>query len=359
MKNTPKASTARAAKTVICLPARRTVKSRIETEFAMQRGSPYALIDEMLETPGILRRFDPACVRDWAAAIDGKKRLLLTGEGSSRIFPAKNMIDLARRRGAGWHIFTEGARQAAEYDLQDCAVIGASNSGRTRELLALFESTKAADIPRYGVTAAAQSPLAALADDCRVLSCGGEKAVAATKSVFEQALVLQSLLGGTEWARQAADLCAEILQSDIAPEIAEAAAGASLLYFAGRNNGAAEELALKTNEIVRKKSAFLEGTYALHGIEEVMQQGETVILIEPFRAEIEKYREILSVKAGLRVIAVASFDTPFPTLKIPALDGFDGYFQLLAGWNILASAGLANGVNLDKPLRARKVGNAD
>jgi len=34
------------------------------------------------------------------------------------------------------------------------------------------------------------------------------------------------------------------------------------------NNGVAEELALKTNEITRKKSAFLEGTFAVHGIEE-------------------------------------------------------------------------------------------
>ncbi|MDP2205112.1 MAG: SIS domain-containing protein [Alphaproteobacteria bacterium] len=327
----------------------------------MHSGTPYALIDEMLETPDILRRFDPACVQDWAAATRGKKRLLLSGEGSSRIFPAKNTIDLARRSGCGWHIFTEGARQSVEYDLRDSIIVGTSNSGRTRELLALFETAKAAGIPCYGVTAAAGSPLAALADDCRVLSCGAEKAIAASKSVIEQALILQSLLGGDEWAQQdrAADDCAEILQSDIAPEIAEAAAGASVLYFAGRNNGTAEELTLKTNEIVRKKSGYLEGTYALHGIEEVMQTDETVVLIEPFHAEIEKYREVLSLKAGLKVIAIASFDTPFPTLKIPALAGFDGYFQLMAGWNILVAAGLANGINLDKPLRARKVGNAD
>jgi glucosamine--fructose-6-phosphate aminotransferase (isomerizing) len=327
----------------------------------MQSGMPYALIDEMLETPGILRRFDHACVQDWAAAIQGKKRLLLTGEGSSRIFPAKNMIDLARRSGQGWHIFTEGARQAAEYDLQDSVIVGTSNSGRTRELLALFEKAKTAGIPCYGVTAAAGSPLTALADDCRILSCGAEKAVAATKSVIEQALMLQSLLGGSEWAQQekAADYCAGILNADVAADIADAAAGASVLYFAGRNNGTAEELTLKTNEIARKKSGFLEGTYALHGIEEVMEKSETLILIEPFRAEIEKYRDILAVKAGLTVIAISSFDTPFPTIKIPVLAGFDAYFQLMAGWSILVAAGLATGINLDKPLRARKVGNAD
>lgn len=325
----------------------------------MLSGSPYALIDEMLETPGILRRFDHTQTQDWSAAIKSKKRLLLTGEGSSRIFPAKNTIDCARHQNMDWHIFTEGARQAAEYALDDCIVIGSSNSGRTRELVALFEKLKQANIPRYSITAAASSPVTDLSDDSRILSCGAEKAIAATKSVIEQALLLQSLLSGPEWQHQnqAADYCAEILATEPAPEVTDAVASAPLLYFAGRNNGVAEELVLKTNEITRKKSVFLEGTYALHGIEEVMHKDETIVLIEPFQAEIEKYRDILSVKTGMRIIAVSSFETPFPTIKIPTLGGFDAYLQMMAGWNILVTAGLASGVNLDKPLHARKVGN--
>lgn len=325
----------------------------------MLSGSPYALIDEMLETPGILRRFDSTQTQDWAAAIQNKKRLLLTGEGSSRIFPAKNTIDRARRLNMDWHIFTEGARQAAEYPLDDCIVIGSSNSGRTRELAALFDKLQQSGIPRYSITAAAGSAVTQLSDDSRILTCGAEKATAATKSVIEQALLLQSLLQGAEWQQQAqaADYCADILAEPLAPEIIDMVAGASLLYFCGRNNGVAEELVLKANEITRKKSDYLEGTYALHGIEEVMQQDETVILIEPFKAEIDKYRDILSAKAGLRVMAIASFDTPFPTIKIPALDGFDAYLQMMAGWHMLVAAGLALDINLDKPLRARKVGN--
>lgn len=325
----------------------------------MQPGSPYALIDEMLETPGILRRFDPAQTQGWSAMAAGKKRLLLTGEGSSRIFPAKNLIDLARRQNCAWHIFTEGARQAAEYDLGDCLVIGSSNSGRTRELIALFEKLKQQGIPRCGITATDGSPLTALADDSRILSCGAEKAVAATKSVVEQALMLQSLLGGEEWSQQAraADACAEALTAPLPADMIDAAAAAPLIYFAGRNNGVAEELVLKTNEITRKKSIFLEGTYALHGIEEVMQRDEILVLVDPFAAEIDKYRQILAEKTGVRIIAIASFDTPFPTIKIPAIEGFNAYLQLMAGWNLLVATGLACGINLDKPLLARKVGN--
>ena len=313
----------------------------------------------MLEAPALLRRFYPVQAVDWTRAIDAKKRLFLTGEGASRIFPAKNMIDLALRRNSPWHIHTEGARQAAAYDLNDFVVIGASNSGRTRELIALFEKLKRERIATYGVTAAAGSRLAEIADHSLQLSCGAEKAIAATKSVIEEALVYQSLLRGDEWKNQgrAADYCEEVLTQDVAPEIIDHLKAAPLIYFSGRNNGVAEELTLKTNEIMHKKSSYLEGTYALHGIEEVMQKGEVVVLVEPFKDEIEKYRSVLAAGAGITVIAIASFDTPFPTIKVPALEGFNGYIQLLAGWNMLVAAALASGINPDKTTRARKVGN--
>lgn len=314
----------------------------------------------MLEAPGVLRRFDSKQLAGWAKTIASKGRLMITGEGSSRIFPAKNAIDLAMRSGASLQICTEGARQAAEYDLSEFIVLAASNSGRTRELISLFEKLVAAKVPRFGITATAGSRLTELVDDCRVLSCGVEKAVASSKTVVEQALFCQSLLGGEEWKHQdrAAGYCEEILGMTVAAEITGFIQSAPIVYFSGRNNGVAEELTLKTNEIARKKSSYLEGTYALHGIEEVMRRGEALVLIEPFQDEVGKYKEILKEGAGLNVMAIASFDTPFPTIKIPALDGFNAYFQLMAGWNILVAAGIAAGVNLDKPERARKVGNA-
>ena len=50
-------------------------------------------------------------------------------------------------------------------------------------------------------------------------------------------------------------------------------------YFSGRNNGVAEEITLKTNEITRKKSSYLEGTYAVHGIEEVLGKQDVIRII--------------------------------------------------------------------------------
>ncbi|MBI3440831.1 MAG: sugar isomerase [Proteobacteria bacterium] len=325
----------------------------------MFSGSPYSLVSEMLEAPGLLRHFDEMQGADWRRAIADKKKLLITGEGSSRIFPAKNMIDLSLKQGGAWQICTEGARQAAEYELGQFIVIGASNSGRTRELISLFEKLTHKNITRYGITATAGSRLTEIVTDLRLLNCGQEKATAATKSVVEQALVYQSLLAGAEWRHKhrAADYCEKVLGQTVSPDITDSVRNAPVVYFSGRNNGVAEELTLKTNEIVRKRSDYLEGTYAVHGIEEVMGKDDAVILIEPFQEEIEKYQSILATGIGVKIIAVASFDTPFPMIKVPALPGFDGYFQLLAGWNVLVAAGLANGVNLDRPKRARKVGN--
>ena len=71
--------------------------------------------------------------------------------------------------------------------------------------------------------------------------------------------------------RQAAAAAArEVLEAELDPALVEKIARAPVIYFAGRNNGVAEELTLKTNEITHKKSDFLEGTYAVHGIEEIM-----------------------------------------------------------------------------------------
>ncbi|HEY1096665.1 MAG TPA: SIS domain-containing protein, partial [Alphaproteobacteria bacterium] len=316
--------------------------------------------NEMREAPALLRQFNPRQTADWLPVLKQKKKILLTGEGSSRIFPAHNLISQALYQGSEWHFHTEGSRQAHDYNLNDFAIIGASNSGQTKELISLFSLAKEQHIPCLALTATANSKITELADKSIILSCGKEQATAATKSVFEQALIYQSLLQGHEWAHknQAADICHELLTQKISNEIIDILAPATCLYFAGRNDGVAEELTLKSYEITRKNSDYLEGTYILHGVEEVMQKTDTVILIEPFAADIEKIQSLIEQNIGLKIVAMASFDTPFPTIKLPALAGFHNYFQLMTGWNLLTATGLANGINLDQTRRARKLGNA-
>jgi glucosamine--fructose-6-phosphate aminotransferase (isomerizing) len=145
----------------------------------------------------------------------------------------------------------------------------------------------------------------------------------------------------------------------IDPGIIKILSDAPQIYFAGRNNGVAEELTLKTNEITRKKADFLEGTYAVHGIEEVMNPREVLVLIEPFAEEIQKFSDVLVKGVGMKIIAIDHKETPFPTIIIPGLDPYDEFLQIASGWNLLVETGIAEGINLDKPLRARKVGNID
>ncbi len=324
----------------------------------MRPSEKYHLINEMLETPEIIRNFRPELAQDWANKIKKTKHLFVTGEGSSRIFPAKNMLDHALKQKVEWNILTHGARQAADYDLRKYILLAASNSGQTRELVDLYSSMP--DACRFAVTANHKTALEKVADDTRILSCGSEQAVAATKSVVEQALVYQSILQGPEWENQfdAGDAADDVLRQDIPETIINDMARADHIYFAGREDGVAEELTLKTNEIIRKKSSFLEGTYALHGIEEVMEDNELLVLIDPFDAEMAAYERILIKGANIKVIAISSKDTPFPTIQIPEVAGFNNYLQLMAGWNLLVSVGLELAIDIDRPARARKVGNS-
>ena len=291
-------------------------------------------------------------------------RLFLTGEGSSRLFPAKNTIRKALAWGLDLQVATDGSRQAATYDLSKFAVFGASNSGRTSEVITLLRNLqRAGHQNRYGLTANENTILEKACNRTHVLKCGWEQAVAATKSVAEQALFYQSIIShiaGRDMAAELKGLDGKIetaLGLPIDPQIVDAACRAPTIYFAGYNDGVAEELTLKTNEITRCKSDFLEGTYAVHGIEEVMSSGDVVFVVDPMEAEMDKFKEVLVDGVGLTVVAIATRQTPFATLVIPDAGELTPYVQLAAGWNLLVEIGLALDINLDKAERARKVGN--
>ena len=324
----------------------------------------FALVREMLETPELIRRFDFGQTKNLAQQIQKTGKLFLSGEGSSRIFPAKNFIDHVRRSGLDLTVATEGSRQAMEYDLSQWAVIASSNSGQTAETIDFLSKLKRGGHPqRFAVTANPQGKIIEFANDSLVLACGKEDAVAATKSVVEQALVYQSLLcnmincGCPQSAKQAAVFGEQVLMVEHDPAMIATLAQAGTICFAGRNNGVAEELTLKTNEIARQKSDFLEGTYLLHGAEEIMQPKDVVVLIDPFEAEWPRIKERYVDAINLTLVAIASKETPFKTIVIPELAGYDAHLQLLAGWNLLVQIGIARNVNLDKPQRARKIGN--
>lgn len=327
--------------------------------------SQFNLVRDMIASVEVVQSFDPSVVNATAAEIASVGKLLLTGEGSSRLFPAKSAIRQSRQKGWPCILHTEAGRQSQDYNLSDWAVLGMSNSGRTAEVIRLFNGLKeSGHSNKYSLTAMAESSLEALANRGHVLNCGKEGAVAATKSVVEQGLfcraLVEAIAGEPTLKPQLPSLASNVqtaLTSPIDSTITDKISQAGTIYFAGRNDGVAEELTLKTNEITRKRSDYLEGTYAVHGIEEIMQSSDVVIWIDPYRESEQKFHDVLVKGVGLTVVAIATKPTMFPTVVIPDAGDLTGFVQLAAGWNLLVEAGMKLGINVDKPERARKVGN--
>mmetsp|Transcript_15149 Transcript_15149/g.26035 ORF Transcript_15149/g.26035 Transcript_15149/m.26035 type:complete len:351 (+) Transcript_15149:566-1618(+) len=339
------------------------------------------LCRDMLETVDIIKNFN-AFSQDMVSlskTVRKSNKLFLTGEGSSRIFPAKQAISIARQRGYSVVLHTEGACQAQLYQLESWNVIGVSNSGRTAEVIQLFQklvqtTSRRSKVASASLTAFSDTKLQSLADQGFVLNCGKENAVAATKSVVEQALFLQLLIELVEESDDdGVDAIANLslgkrlpalatsfdkaLRSKIPDDIIEKLTNCPRFYFAGFNDGVAEELTLKTNEITRKPSNYLEGTYAVHGVEEAMNAEDALIWIDPPESQEEKFYETLVKNVGIYVVAISSRETRFPTLKYENVDDLNGYVALAMGWNLLVRVGTSLGIDIDKPQRARKVGN--
>jgi glucosamine--fructose-6-phosphate aminotransferase (isomerizing) len=320
------------------------------------------LVNEMLETVSIIRDFESRKV-ETKIPLDIDSRIMLTGEGSSRIFPAKNIRHHSLMLGKGPDIFTEGSLQLLNYKLDKFTIIGASNSGKTKEIVHLFRKLgEQGHKALYSITCNPGTPLESLSQGVVSLDLAPELAVAATKSVVAQALVyeclLKNLLSYNFSFRELSEKFQLALTNEINPEIISAFVNAGTIFFSGYNNGVAEELTLKTNEILRKKSGFLPGTYLLHGIEEVIQKNDIIILVDPVESEFEKIRDIYSKNIGATVIAITNNASPFYNILVPQASVFeDGYLKLASGWNLLVEAGIKLGVQLDKPVRARKIGN--
>src|SRR3954468_22608194 len=120
----------------------------------------FGLVRDMMATADVVAGFDADQAKETGKAIARAGRLLLTGEGSSRIFPAKNAITTARRMNWPITLHTDAGRQAQEYDLSNWAIFAASNSGKTSEVIKLFQTLKSQGHKQlFGLTASDNSKL--------------------------------------------------------------------------------------------------------------------------------------------------------------------------------------------------------
>ncbi len=321
------------------------------------------LIKEMFHTPNLIRQFDDEIVTYVFNKIKDFPVLMITGEGSSRIFPANNMVFHRMQLNKGPTIITENASDLLNMNLADMAIIGSSNSGRTKELISLFKSLSCKGQNNiYGLTCTKNSLFTECTKEVIELNTGSELAVAATKTVVAQALFLDMLLSC--WSLQKpnkitlADDIEKALLNPIDPDIIRTLAKADHIFFAGINNGVAEELTLKTNEIIRKKSAFFPGTYLLHGVEEVISENDVIILVDYLPDHVEKIKKFLVDNIGVKIITFSDQQNIFPAVPLTCNNPlWLPYIKLVAGWKILAETGIYLGIDIDKPERARKIGN--
>lgn len=324
----------------------------------------YYLVQEMMGTVPTVAKFNPDESKAVAESVKKTKKIFFSGEGSSRIMPGKNARCKALEWGLDVNVQVDGSHQVCGYDTKGWTVLIDSNSGRTKEALMLAKKLQADGHKNYfSLSANPDTPLEQACVKGSVLGCGWEEAVAATKSVVEQGLYCESImwdLAGKDMKPELKGLDKKIetaLTLNVPAQIVEWVKGAKTIYFSGMNDGVAEELTLKTNEITRRKSDYLEGTYLVHGPEEVMQAGDIVFLVDPIESEYDKYLTVVK-NAGVHAVAISTKQTPFEqTVIVPEAGAMQNYVNLCAGWNILVEVGVSDGINLDKPQRARKVGN--
>ena len=261
-------------------------RSRMNTN--TEKYTRFALCREMMETPEVIRNFNPDAVEKLAVLGRDSSMCFFTGEGSSRIFPTKRARASALRESGRILPITEGATQSLEYDLSQAAVFGASNSGRTRELVRLFTGLRkqghqklGAVIANTGNTAGRRLPMQLWFSAAESRKPWPPPRVWWSRPSYGSRSVPFSITAVSPTSTSAQTPWPKPLAPAYRRSLPDALAGARTIFFAGRNDGVAEELTLKTNEIVRKRSDFLEGTYAAHGIEEVMSAEDVVILVDP------------------------------------------------------------------------------
>jgi len=205
----------------------------------------YFLVKEMLEVKKILAATNTLQIFEFIKHIKHKK-ILLTGEGSSRIFPAKKVIYDARHHSYKEIIITEGASQSAEYNLDDYTVFIASNSGKTKEGLTLIEKLRKKKHKNIiAVVAHKNTEIINNADYGYLLGSGHEEAVPATKTVIEQALFYDILFRKSNNKNlpdlnKIANLIEKVLKIKIPKKIFNKLVSSKMIYFLGRNNGVSE-----------------------------------------------------------------------------------------------------------------------
>ena len=325
---------------------------------------------EMLESKVVMLNFDFNTTYNLAQKI-GNSRIIFTGMGSSLIFPGKQAKNRALNFNLKNKVEAYFASDLFQFtDFSDTFVFLCSNSGKTKEVILLLDHVQKHGGKCIGLTAVADSILAQRASEKIVLTCGFEKGVAATKSVVEQGLVYDSIIFNLakiqgkdvdfEKLKNELNIAAEAVEKNINAQLEDrlltAMVDAQHYFMVGLENGVAEEITLKSYEIVRKMALFFPDTHIVHGPEEGIDEGCAIVFdpasLQNYIPDFEKF----APKTHTTLIGIGN-DGLIPGLNVELNEAFKNYCLLSGGWGLLRNVAKKLGIDIDHPVKASKVGN--
>ena len=328
---------------------------------------------EMAEQPRVLaalldRRDEiHARVRPLADPAPAGVVLVARGSSDNAAIYGRYLLELAVGRPVALAAPSLFTLYDAQVDCRGWLVIGLSQSGRTPEIVDVFERYRAAGARGIAITNDGASPLAAAADALVELGAGEERAVPATKTFLTQlaafALIAEAL-GPVRW--QPGDLTTlpgHVASGLADPEPARRAAarldGADGLIAVGRGFAfaVALEAALKLKETCLLLAEGLSSADFRHGPIAVIQRAFPVLALSAAgaaAADMAELEEVLRGHAGplLRLAPDAHADLPLPGGLPEALAPI---VAVVRAQQLAREVALARGLDPDAPPGLSKV----
>ena len=339
----------------------------------MQAVTGTVMAAEMAEQPAVLRRL----LADRTAIHDAVRRIVpspllgfaLIGRGSSdnALVFGRYALELAARRPATFVAPSVHALYGVEVDYHGHLALGASQSGRTPEIVAALNRVGASGAATVAMTADPESPLARAADLALDLRTGPELAVPATKTFTAQvtlAALTAEAVGTVPWSSHhwasIPGLLEDVL-ADVEPvhRAVEALAGAQRISLVGRGFllAIAREAALKLQEAALIAATPHSAASFRHGPAAGASAAFPVVAFSgPGPAGDDVDRLVVALRArGLPVTTIGvgpGADLPIP----PGLpDGLIAFPAAVRAQQLALALAQAHGVDPDAPPGLDKV----
>jgi len=273
--------------------------------------------------------------------------------------------------GAGVPVASLGPSIASIYHaplrLQGAAALSISQSGKSPDLLALFDAARAAGAETIALVNVEDAPLAEMADSFVPLRAGPEKSVAATKSFITAAVAALAILA--EWREDSRlraaiaalpDRLEQALECDWSAAL-DTVVGAKSLYTVGRGPGFAMalEAALKLKETAILHAEAHSGAELQHGPVSLVDEFFPLLAFIPDDAaapSLVATADALHAR-GATIFSATAADVAGPRLPIASTGHplTDPIAIVLSFYRFVERVAVTRGYNPDQPRNLKKV----